>query len=134
MPTDGGVEAGARDDGHGPSPPPRLGIRGGHIPLKKGSHHILIASDIENMPVAALHALRPLMSHHELHITARRHAELSAADVAEAEIILTDPPKFGAASYLDEDAEEPKRRAPKLRWLQSTFAGVDALFQPGRRR
>ncbi|PSW12142.1 D-2-hydroxyacid dehydrogenase [Photobacterium sanctipauli] len=45
-------------------------------------------------------------------------------DPEQASIILADPPKV--AGQLG--------HYPQLRWLQSTFAGIDALTQPGLRR
>ncbi len=45
-------------------------------------------------------------------------------DPAQASIILADPPRI--AAYLE--------RYPALRWLQSTYAGIDALIQPDIRQ
>ncbi|MGF1701703.1 D-2-hydroxyacid dehydrogenase [Photobacterium makurazakiensis] len=55
-------------------------------------------------------------------------AQLPALELTQdpklASIILADPPKI--VSQLDQ--------YPNLRWLQSTFAGIDALTQPGLRQ
>ncbi|MGF1714934.1 D-2-hydroxyacid dehydrogenase [Photobacterium chitinilyticum] len=45
-------------------------------------------------------------------------------DPAQASIILADPPRI--AAYLE--------RYPALRWLQSTYAGIDALIRPDIRQ
>lgn len=59
----------------------------------------------------------------ELEISVARDADAARPYLADAEIILGQP--YLSAALLD--------AAPRLAWLQSTYAGVDALCRPGLR-
>ena len=79
--------------------------------------HVLVASKIPNLH-AAIAAELAALPH-----PPRRHVELHAfpyppSAMASAEVIVADPSRFDADAL------------PSLRWYQSTWAGVDALFKP----
>jgi phosphoglycerate dehydrogenase-like enzyme len=71
--------------------------------------------------------LLPELEKHTLpgiHLNRTRDDETTLSAIGRAEIILADPPLI--AHFLDQ--------AANLKWLQSTWAGVDAIFRKSSRR